>query len=126
MSKSVVKGAAASQAAVKRSSKRASKTATKPVPAVLAEPAKHQKTSKDDAKPKKNKLVRDSFTMPKSEYGMIAAVKKRCIAQGLAVKKSEVLRAAIFSLASQSDDYIKAAIGALTVIKTGRPSKGQS
>ena len=76
-------------------------------------------------KPKKAKLVRDSFTMPESEYQLIAAVKKRCIAKGIAVKKSEVLRAAITVFAAQSDAAITQALQSLEVIKTGRPPKGQ-
>ncbi|HLA36337.1 MAG TPA: hypothetical protein VJ001_15845 [Rhodocyclaceae bacterium] len=74
-------------------------------------------------KPKKIKQIRDSFTMPEAEYDLIGALKKRCIAKGLAVKKSEVLRAAIIAFAAQSDDDVKAALQSLAVIKTGRPPK---
>lgn len=63
--------------------------------------------------------------MPDNEYGLIATVKKRCLEKGLAVKKSEVLRAAIINLASQSDAIVMEALLALEAIKTGRPSKGQ-
>ena len=77
------------------------------------------------AKPKQAKLIRDSFTMPESEYDLMAAVKKRCLAAGVAVKKSEVLRAAIIGFAAQSDAAITAALQSLVVIKTGRPPKGQ-
>ena len=83
------------------------------------ESAKADKTSKS----KKPKLVRDSFTMPESEYELIAAVKKRCVAKGLAAKKSEVLRAAIIGFAAKSDTALTAALRALEVIKTGRPTK---
>ena len=75
-------------------------------------------------KPKKSKLVRDSFTMPDTEYDLIAAVKKRCVAKGVAVKKSEVLRAAIISFAALSDATAITALQALDVIKTGRKPKG--
>lgn len=98
----------------------AGKPAAKPAAAeVLSE--------KDDKnpKPKKTKLVRDSFTMPQSEYDLIAALKKRCLAKGLAVKKSEVLRAAVIAFAARSDATVTAALKALTVIKTGRPPKVQ-
>ncbi|MDP2785581.1 MAG: hypothetical protein Q8O38_13460 [Sulfurimicrobium sp.] len=77
-----------------------------------------------NAKPKNAKLIRDGFTMPETEYDLIAAVKKRCVANGLAVKKSEVLRAAIIAFAAQSDAAVTAAMQALDVIKTGRPPKG--
>ncbi len=75
-------------------------------------------------KAKKAKLVRDSFTMPEAEYNLIAALKKRCLEKGIAVKKSEVLRAAIVVFAAQSDEVVNAALKALEVIKTGRPPKG--
>lgn len=72
---------------------------------------------------KKRKLVRDSFTMPEAEYAAIAAIKKRCLKSGAAVKKSEILRAAIAMLAATSDAELLAAIRAVEVIKTGRPPK---
>lgn len=74
-------------------------------------------------KPKKTKLVRDSFTMPDSEYALIATLKKRCLTAGMAVKKSEVLRAAIANLAKLSDVALIAAMQRLEIIKTGRPAK---
>ena len=124
MPKSALPAKPVPRATAKRSSKRKSTTKTLAT-TIAAEQAKRQKDSKKGAKPKRNRMVRDSFNMPESEYSLIAAVKKRCIAQGLAVKKSEVLRAAIFGFASQSDEYIKAAMQALEVIKTGRPPKEQ-
>ena len=78
----------------------------------------------NQTKPKKSKLIRDSFTMPDTEYDLIAAVKKRCVAKGVAVKKSEVLRAAIISFAALSDATAMTALQALDVIKTGRKPKG--
>jgi hypothetical protein len=76
-------------------------------------------------KPKKDKLVRDSFTMPESEYSLIAAVKRRCLAKGVAVKKSEVLRAAVIGFAALSDAELTSALQTLVVIKTGRPPQGK-
>ena len=91
-----------------------------PAPEVIKAPAtKPEKT----AKPKKDKLIRDSFTMPESEYNLIAEMKRRCLANGAAVKKSEILRAAIIGLAALPDATIRAALHALEIIKTGRPPK---
>mgnify|MGYP001190354167 CR=1 FL=1 len=75
------------------------------------------------AKVKKAKLVRDSFTMPESEYAAIAALKKRCLNSGVAAKKSEILRAAISCFAKLDDAAVAATIQGLDVIKTGRPAK---
>jgi hypothetical protein len=77
-------------------------------------------------KSKKAKQVRDSYTMPEAEYALISQLKKRCLAKGIAAKKSEILRAAIASLAAASDATMLKAIMRLEVIKTGRPSKGSN
>ena len=107
----------------------AGKSVAKVAAKASAEAPKVAKTAKGGkadkiAKPKKAKLVRDSFTMPEPEYELIASVKKRCVANGLAVKKSEVLRAAIIAFAALSDEAVAAALQALEFIKTGRPAKG--
>lgn len=85
--------------------------------------AKGNKAGKP-AKPKKAKLVRDSFTMPDGEYAQIAALKKRCLDAGVSAKKSEILRAAVANLAKLSDASVVTAVRRLEVIKTGRPTKG--
>lgn len=88
--------------------------AAKPVPAVKKD---------KPAKAKKVKLVRDSFTMPETEYALIALLKKRCLKAGVSAKKSEILRAAVAGLAKLGDASVVAAIRRLEVIKTGRPAK---
>jgi hypothetical protein len=79
------------------------------------------KPAEEADKARKEKLVRDSFTMPTAEYALIAQLKKRCLANGVAAKKSEVLRAALVSLAATSDDHVLKTIARLEIIKTGRP-----
>lgn len=73
-------------------------------------------------KEKKPKLVRDSFTIPKDEYAAIEALKIRAMTQGLAIKKSELLRAGLMALTGMSDAELKAALVAVPTLKTGRPS----
>ena len=91
--------------------------------AVVKMETKKPSTTKSDKnqKPKKAKLIRDSFTMPEAEFNLFAEVKRRCIAKGLAVKKSEVLRAAIIAFAAQGDAAVMKALRVLDPIKTGRP-----
>lgn len=72
--------------------------------------------------PKKPKLVRDSFTIPKNEYVAIEKLKDRAIALGTSVKKSELLRAGLMSLQSLNDAAYKAALAAVPTLKTGRPA----
>ncbi len=83
-------------------------------------PAKNEK-KKD--KPEKVKVVRDSFTIPKSEYAAIAELKKRALAQGSEVKKSELLRAGLMLLAAASDAAFGKALAQVPTLKTGRPGK---
>lgn len=71
---------------------------------------------------KSGKLVRDSFTIPKAEYGAIDALKSRAIGLGTSVKKSELLRAGLMALRGMSDAAFKTAVAAVPTLKTGRPS----
>lgn len=72
---------------------------------------------------KKEKVVRDSFTMPKSDYEKIAALKLKCQEGGVAVKKSELLRAGLQMLEAASPKRLLAAVSAVEQVKTGRPAK---
>ena len=75
------------------------------------------------AKEKKVKVVRDSFTLPKTELLQIADMKKRAMALGVEVKKSELIRAGLQALSSMADASFKKALGNVPTIKTGRPAK---
>lgn len=72
--------------------------------------------------PKKPKLVRDSFTIPKTEFAAIDTLKNRAIALGTSVKKSELLRAGLMALQGLNDIAYKAALAAVPTLKTGRPT----
>ena len=101
----------------------ANKTVSKKV--AVAPPAttvKAEKPSKKD-KPKKIKMIRDSFTMPESDYAKLAELKKKCLDAGVHVKKSELLRAGLLSLSKLTHASLIKAIGQVEIIKTGRPAK---
>ncbi|CAD6562241.1 hypothetical protein LMG28727_07696 [Paraburkholderia kirstenboschensis] len=73
---------------------------------------------------KKEKLVRDSFTMPKPDYEKIAALKRKCLDAGVSVSKSELLRAGLLLLDSApTAESLLAAVSAVETVKTGRPAK---
>ena len=76
------------------------------------------------AKVHKPKLVRDSFTIPKDEYAVLAALKARALGLGQHVRKSELLRAGIQALGAMADPAFLDAVGAVPTLKTGRPRKG--
>lgn len=71
--------------------------------------------------PRKPKLVRDSFTIPKTEYAAIDELKTRAVALGTSVKKSELLRAGLMALVGMSDAAFKAAVAKVPTLKPGRP-----
>ena len=80
------------------------------------------KLSKAD-KPKKIKMVRDSFSMPENEYLQFTALKRRCLLVGVHVKKSELLRAGLICLLRLSDPELVNVVGQVEILKTGRPPK---
>jgi hypothetical protein len=82
-----------------------------------------QQAAKKPKKEHKNKVVRDSFTMPQNEYSKIAEIKTICLKAKMHVKKSEVLRAGLKMLAELNAAQLKHALGSLEKIKTGRPHK---
>ena len=106
------------------------KTAVKKT-AVIAKKAKSSSKPKatesvataGKAKVKKDVLVRDSFTMPQSEYQVLSLVKKSCLQAGIEIKKSELLRIAVVQLASLSITKIATLQKALNKIQAGRPKK---
>lgn len=110
---------AAPQVAAKVAAKPVPNAWTKPMAQLVAEP----KTEKP-AKVKKPKLVRDSFTIPKTEYSVLDDLKQRAGKLAHPAKKSELLRAGIKALAAMSDAVFLLAVQAVPAIKTGRPSKG--
>jgi hypothetical protein len=72
---------------------------------------------------KSDKVVRDSYTIPKAEYVRLKALKARCLEKGIAVKKSELLRAGLQALGGMSNARLFALLSRLERVKTGRPAK---
>lgn len=90
---------------------------------VEAPPTRVARNGKEQAK--REKVVRDTFTMPRSDYEKIAVLKQRCLEAGVDAKKSELLRAALLLLASEPAERLFATIAALKPVKTGRPPKSK-
>ena len=118
---------AASKAPVKAASAVISKAVVKAAPkaAVTPAPAKPAAKSAADTKEKvkKPKLVRDSFTMPETEYAVLGQVKKTCLKAGVEVKKSELLRAGVALIEGLDIGQLKMVLASLTPLKAGRPKK---
>jgi len=93
------------------------------VAAAPAQPASPKVAVTKPEKAKKDKLVRDSFTFPKSEYLVLDALKNRAVQLKQPAKKSEMIRAGIKALTAMNDKSFLAALTAVPAIKTGRPQK---
>lgn len=74
-------------------------------------------------RPRKAKLVRDSFTMPEAEYAVLGEVKKACLKAGYEVKKSELLRVGVSLIRAMDIVALKDVLAALPPVKAGRPKK---
>lgn len=112
--KAALKKAAPKKAPVKKAA------AKRPLSKAFA-PAKAEKA----AKPKKPKLVRDSFTIPKAEYLVLDELKQRAAKLTRPAKKSELLRAGVKALAALTDAAFLTALEQVPAIKTGRPSSAK-
>ncbi len=71
----------------------------------------------------KIKVVRDSFTMPQTDYELITALKKRSLESGIQTTKSEILRAGLSALNQMTEVEFVRKIEAVEKIKTGRPKQ---
>jgi len=113
--KTAAKSAKASLVAVKQVKPPSKKTVAKSLGKLDVE-EKSKRT-------KKEKVIRDGFTMPKSDYDLIAVLKSKCMEKGLAIKKGELLRAGLRLLNAASDTSLLGAVKSLETVKTGRPRK---
>ena len=120
--------AAARKAAAPRSTAR---PAAKPAPRRVAKSpvrttAKAAIVVAPDVSKAKPKLVRDSFTIPKSEYAVLEGLKQRAASLTRPAKKSELLRAGIAVLNGLNDQAFLAALNGVPSLKTGRPKNSAS
>ncbi len=70
----------------------------------------------------KGKVIRDSLTMPVEDYERLGALKKKCLTLGIAIKKSELLRAGLVTLQRLSNEDLTRVLALVEKIKTGRPA----
>jgi hypothetical protein len=107
-----------------------SRGGSRKTPAVVAKAAKPAAPAKRKSAPvaappapplKKDKLVRDSFTLPREDFELIAALKDRALDFKRPTKKSELLRAGLQALAKLEPAALRAALEALRPLKAGRP-----
>lgn len=85
--------------------------------------ASEEHVASKKTKPTKTKVIRDSFSFPEPDYRKISELKKTCLAAGVHVKKSEVLRAGLYLLTQLNSDDLKQVVEKVEKVKTGRPSE---
>lgn len=81
----------------------------------------------DGAKGKKAKLRSRRFTIPAAEHAQLAAIKKRLVAVGVEIRKSELLRAGLKLLSALGDAPLKKVVATLESAggKAGRNGKSR-
>jgi len=86
--------------------------------AVGGHPALQQATHKT----RSAKVVHRRFSMPEVEYNMLTELKRKCLAAGINVKKSELLRIGLHFLETVPVARLQTAVTALESAKNGRKS----
>jgi len=107
-------------AAKKAAAKKAAAKAPATAPGKPAAPKPAPKPAPVEVKVK-HKLVRDSFTIPKTEYVDLESLKLRAADLKRPTKKSELIRAGIAVLKKMGDKEFLAAVSGVPSLKTGRP-----
>ncbi|MBI3901669.1 MAG: hypothetical protein HY306_01780 [Nitrosomonadales bacterium] len=99
------------------------KRKTAPMKPDAVKPEKKNRKDKNGKMETKVKVVRDSFTMPQTDYAKLAELKQALLKVGIHVKKSELLRAGLHALSKLGALQLKRAIAQIEQVKTGRPKK---
>lgn len=108
--------------AVKKAAPRsvAKKVVAKTAPA--AKKTMPKQTAKKD-KQKKVKMVRDSFSLTEGDYINLIDLKKKCIAAGVPVKKSELMRVGLMGLMKLSNASLIAAVKQIAIGNNSKSEK---
>jgi hypothetical protein len=85
--------------------------------APVAAKSENAENNQVPAEPKKVKLVRDSFKLPKVEYGVIDILKTRAARLARPAKKNEIVRAGLKALIAMSDADFLACVSSLPPAK---------
>ncbi|MDD5581449.1 MAG: hypothetical protein PHY16_19560 [Methylobacter sp.] len=86
---------------------------------------KEANASTKKRKNSKTKVIRDSFSFPEQDYLKISELKKTCLAEGIHIKKGEILRAGLHLLTKLSLTDLKKAVEQVEKVQTGRPNSSK-
>jgi len=116
-----VAGAPAARPARRRAAPRAA--AVPVIEAVVAEAAAAKAELEAARRDKREKVVRDSFSLPKREHALIKTLRTRLATSGRLASKSEVLRAGLVLLAERTGDELALLVESLAVVPKGKGKK---
>ncbi len=71
------------------------------------------------------RVIRDSFSLPATDYAIIATLRERALKAGVYANKSELVRAGLRLLQEMNEADFVSAVQRIEKIKTGRPSAKQ-
>ena len=69
------------------------------------------------------KVIRDSFSLPSADYGLLGSLRDRGLKSGVHINKSELVRAGLQVLQRFSDAQFLEAVQRVQKLKTGRPAE---
>ena len=73
--------------------------------------------------PPVERVVRDTFTMPRSDQERLQALRERCLRGSVAVSRSELVRVGLRLLHDLDDRELLEAVRAVEKVRTGRPKR---
>ena len=82
-----------------------------------------KKPTSDSSDSDSSKLIRDTFSMPDSDYQLIAEILDRSPAMAARSTKSEIIRAGLKVLHHMDDEHLREVLNQVQRLKTGRPAK---
>lgn len=109
------------QDAVKKRFELAESVLEKKAPTIQTSKASSKTAVKDSPKPKQEKVIRDTFSLPQTDYKLIDALRKRCLKAETSATKSEIIRAGLHALSAMNNQELSQTLQSLLKIKAGRP-----
>lgn len=73
--------------------------------------------------PARGGTVRDTFSFPPDDHGLLAELQSRCYAAGFSASKSELVRAGLHALADMPPTPFQAVLNGLEKLKPGPPPR---
>jgi hypothetical protein len=91
--------------------------------AVLKASGAEKQASTDAPAVQHQRVIRDSFSLPANDYGLIGILRERALKAGVQANKSELVRTGLRVLVEMKDSEFLLAVQRVEKIKTGRPAE---